>query len=289
MCITGSLTDFSLPEIFRLLGKGHHTGLLTVNTDVSTPVTPNGVCYVWVYRGRIVAVDSQLKHLGLIKLIAQRQWMDRSQLTQLSESLPQEQPLGTYLQKHGLLTLQQIKWLFQVQVLQPTCTLFQLKTGHFKFSHEVKLPMLGMTGLSLNTLGANLLGLRSLRNWDVLSDKLPDVNAGLLSVTGHPRYPLNALESQVWEYTSGTVSLREIAKQLRLSVKTVQQIAFRLMTVGLVEEIPLVIHTACPQSVDAIATPLHPEATDQPVSHSFLHNLMGFLADKSKHLPLRAA
>ena len=77
MCITGSLTDFSLPEIFRLLGKGHHTGLLTVHTDVSTPVTPNGVCYVWIYRGRIVAVDSQLEHLGLIKLIAQRQWMDR--------------------------------------------------------------------------------------------------------------------------------------------------------------------------------------------------------------------
>jgi len=288
MCITGSLTDFSLPEIFRLLGKGCHTGLLTVNTDVSTPVTPNGVYYVWVYRGRIVAVDSQLKHLGLIKLIAQRQWMDRSQLAQLSESLPQEQPLGTYLQKQGLLTLQQIKWLFQIQVLRPICTLFQLKTGHFKFSHEITLPMLGMTGLSLNTLSANLLGLRSLRNWDALSDKLPDVHAGLLSVTGYPRYPLNALESQVWEYTSGTVSLREIAKQLRLSVKTVQQIAFRLMTVGLVEEIPLVIHTPCSPARDTLKS-LHPEATEQPVSHSFLHNLKGFLADKSKHLPLRVA
>lgn len=289
MCITGSLTDFSLPEIFRLLGKGHHTGVLTVNTDVPTAVTPNGVCYIWVYRGRIVAIDSQLEHSGLIKLIAQRQWIDRRQLAQLRESFPQDQPLGSELQKQGFLTIQQVKWLFQIQVLRPTCALFQLKAGRFKFSHEVKLPMSGMTGLSLNALGANLLGLRSLRNWDALGDKLPDANAGLLSVTGHPRYSLNALESQVWEYTSGTVSLREIAKQLRLSVKTVQQIAFRLMTVGLVEEVPLVIHTPCPQSVDAIATPLHPEVTDQPVSHSFLHNLMGFLADKSKHLPLRAA
>ncbi|MEQ8754782.1 MAG: DUF4388 domain-containing protein [Coleofasciculus sp. G1-WW12-02] len=289
MCITGSLTDFSLPEIFRLLGKGHHTGLLTVNTDAPTAVTPNGVCYIWVYRGRIVAVDSQLEYPGLIKLIAKRQWMDRSQLAQLRESVPQDQPLGSYLQKQGLLTMEQVKWLFQAQVLRPTCTLFQLKAGHFKFNHEVKLPMSGMTGLSLSTLAANLLGLRALGNWNALGDKLPDANGGLLSITGYPRYPLNALESQVWEYTSGTVSLREIAKQLRLSVKTVQQIAFRLMTVGLVEEVPLVIHTPCPQSVDAIATPLHPEATDQPVSHSFLHNLMGFLADKSKHLPLRAA
>ncbi len=289
MCITGSLTDFSLPEIFRLLGKGHQTGLLTVNTDVPTAVTPNGVCYVWVYRGRIVAIDSQLEHPRLVKLIAQRQWLDRSQFAKLRESFVQTQPLGSYLQKQGWLTLQQVKWLFQVQVLRPTCALFQLKAGHFKFSHEVKLPMSGMTGLSLSTLAANLLGLRSLNDWNALGDKLPDVHAGLLSITGHPRYPLNPLESQVWEYTSGTVSLREIAKQLRLSVKTVQQIAFRLMTVGLVEEIPLVIHSACPQSVDAIATPLHPEATDQPVSHSFLHNLVGFLADKSKHLPLRAA
>lgn len=289
MCITGSLIDFSLPEIFQLLGKGRHTGLLTVKTDVPIAIAPNGVFYIWVYRGRIVAVDSQLEHPGLIKLIVQHQWLDRSQLIQLRELFNQNHPVGSFLQQQGWLTTEQLKWLFQVQVLRPTYALFQIKSGHFKFKHEVKLPMSKMTGLSLSTLSANLLGLRYLKHWDAFENKLPDPNSGLLGISGQPRYPLNALESRVWEYTSGTVSLREIAKQLILPIKTVQQVAFRLMSVGLIEEIPLVNYTPSPESLDAIATPQPSEFPHQGISHSFLQNLRGFLADQSKYLPLRVA
>ncbi|MBE9126732.1 MULTISPECIES: hypothetical protein [unclassified Coleofasciculus] len=143
----------------------------------------------------------------------------------------------------------------------------------------MQLPAQEMTGLSLAATAITLIGLRSLSNWDAIAHKLPDPNGGLVSAKiGSFRYRLNALESQIWEYTNGTVSLKAIAQQLRLPLKKVQQIAFRLIAVGLAEEVPLIVSTPSTQVIEPLPTQLHSEATNSKVSHSFLHNLMGFLS-----------
>lgn len=283
MCITGFLADFSLPEICRLLDKGHHTGLLTIHTNGSTQGSPRSIYYIWVYRGRIVSITNPLNHRGLVELITKRQWCNKKHLAKLVELCPSHQPFGSYLKQQGVLTTKHLKWLFQRQVLQPMYALFQLKAGQFRFDHNVQLPMQDMTGLSLGATVVTLIGLRSLSNWDALTDKLPDLTGGLVSIiTGPPRYPLDTLESQVWEYTNGTVSLETIAQQLRLPAQKVQQIAFRLIAIGLAEEVPLVINSPSPQPLRSLPTQFYPEAKNHNVSHSFLQNLVGFLVTKSK-------
>lgn len=278
MCITGSLEDFSLPDIYKLIEEGAQTGLLTVRPSIGSQSSSTSTYYIWFYQGRIVTVANRLNQQGLVSLLVQRQWLDNRRLAQLIQSCPLNQPLGSHLKKCGALDTQQLKLLFQMQVLQPMHSLFQLKQAVFEFSSNVSMPMQEMTGLSLVATEVTLIALRALKNWEALANRLPNPNAGVIStICSHPQRRLNGLEWQVWEYTDGSVSLREIAKHLRISVKQVQRIVFRLISVGLVEEVPF--------WGDASSTPVQETLPEQLlellekeyISYSFLEDLAGFL------------
>lgn len=281
MGVTGCLTDFSLPEIFQFIEKGQKTGLLTIQVFSTAPIKP-AKYYLWVRQGRIVAAANRLDHQGLVSLIDGRQWIsDRVFDKVVHWCCPIDQPLGLYLKNQGVLQSAQLKRLFQVQVLQQVCALFQLKDAEFKFEQNVQIPSREMTGLSVKATEATLVGLRVLRNWKALVDKLPDGDSGLISlIAGKPNYHLDSLEWQVWEYTQGTVSLQAIADQLILPIEKVKQVAFRLITIGLVEEIQ-VINCALSQKSSESPSKKLIEASPKPnVSQSFMQNLVGFLRSK---------
>lgn len=281
MSITGHLTDFSLPEIFQLLEKGHKTGLLTLRAEpVSHPKSQ--AHYIWVYRGHIVAAANRIDQQGLVSLIDQRQWVSDRVFDKLIHwCCPINEPLGLYLKNQGVLQAKQLKRLFQIQVLNQICALLQLKDAEFKFEQSVQIPTREMTGLRVPATEAVLVGLRVLRNWDALTDKLPDPNGGLVSIiAGQPQYKLDTLEWQVWEYTKGTVSLGAIARQLRLPVEKVQQIAFRLITIGIAEEVPLLVGTLPTQEVEPLPAQVIEEDEKNNVSQSFMQSLVGFLRSK---------
>lgn len=236
MSIAGSLTDFSFPEICQFIEKGHKTGLLTFRASSATQTTPASVHYIWVRQGRIVAAANQLSHQGLVSLIEQGHWVSDRVLDKLVHwCCPINEPLGLYLKNQGVLQAKQLRKLFNVQVLQQVCAVFQLKDGQFQFDQNAPIPTRELTGLSISPTEAVLIGLRVLRNWGSLVDQLPAPNQSLVTtIAGQPPYRLNAQEWQVWEYTNGTVPLQAIAQQLRLPVVKVQQIAFRLSAIGLV-------------------------------------------------------
>lgn len=281
MAITGSLTDFSLPEIFQLIEKGHKTGLLTLRALPGSKVK-SAVYYIWVNQGRIVAAANRLDDQGLVSLIEQRQWVsDRVFDKVVHWCCPISEPLGLYLKNQGVLQSEQLKRLFQIQVLQQVCALFQLKDAVFKFDPNKRIPTREMTGLTVPATEAALVALRVLRNWDALADKLPDPDGGLVStLIGQPEYRLGTQEWQVWEFTKGTVSLKAIAQHLRLPVEKVQQIAFRLIAIGLVEEVPLLPGTLPTLLVEPLPAQLIDEAQRQHLSSSFMQNLVDFLRSK---------
>jgi hypothetical protein len=149
MSITGSLTDFSLAEISQFMERGHRTGLLTLRTESESPGKPPSVHYLWIERGSLVATANELNCQGLISLIVQYQWSSERVVTKLAQFCPPDKPLGLYLKNQGALQAEQLKHLFQVQVLQQVCPLFQLQDALFNFDQDVPLPILEMTGLSV--------------------------------------------------------------------------------------------------------------------------------------------
>lgn len=280
MTISGQLSGFSLAEIFQLLEQGQKTGLLTIRAAVS-PSDPLQNFYLWFKQGQIAAAANRLDYKGLATLIHQREWLGEQSKVLLSEAFKSDRPLGLHLKCQGLLNAEQLKLLFYTQVMRQVCTIFKFPDGWFHFEMKTDLPLSEMTGLSAVPTEVTLEGLRALRDWRCLSSKLPDPSSAITTLTkGKPHLRINQLEWQVWEFANGTESLAVIAERLQLPLEKVQQIAFRLMVVGLIEEVPLVMSTS-PSSLEADMQDSELMAsTEKTLSQSFLHNLVGFLSSK---------
>jgi Domain of unknown function (DUF4388) len=290
MAITGNFADFSLPELLQFLEQGQKTGLLYVgfvleeNNNNTTQAY-----YMWLQQGRVIAAADRLDQKGLTLMIAQRGWIGEravSKVTQISPTSSMNTPLGLYLKSQGLLQAEQLKLLFNTQVLRQVCALFQIKDALFVFDATAKLPLAEMTGLSMSATEVIVMGLRALQDWSALADKLPDATSGLSSpITKQPQIRLDPQESQVWKFVNGNVSLKKIANNLKIPVETVQQIAFRLIVVGLTEEHFMV--GASPTSnleefspAVALAQSVQESHQKPAVTQSFLKSLVGFLRSK---------
>lgn len=283
MAITGYLAEFSLAEIFQLLEQGRKSGLLGISRLSEAKAKEGRNHYVWFNQGRIVAAGNSLDHQGLIGLISQRGWLGDRAAFKLAQSCQLNTPMGLCLKSHGVLQAEQLKLLFYAQVIRQVCALFELKDGWFQFDGKAPLPATEMTGLSAPATEVTLAGLRVLKDWDALHDKLPDPASSIVSVIdGKPDLKLNPVEWQVWEFTNGNLSLKAIAEQMRISIEQMQHIAFRLIVVGLIEELP-VLETTIPPSIELLSQS-DSSASDmvEPVkiSSSFLQNLVGFLKSK---------
>lgn len=286
MSLTGCLAEYSLVEIFNFVQEGDKTGLLSIEADRCISRSIDNAYYISFQAGRIMSVSSGhgLADRGLIKMIAQRQWLSIEQTTGLSfHASKLNQPLGTHLKSCNLLDSPQLSLLFDAQVVAGVCKLFgEDHTGKFTFDPHAILDYGEMTGISLPAKEVSLLGLRMLREWSGFADKLPAPTSGLLRLSAATSaIRLDTQESKVWNLALGELSIDKIAKQLGLSVEKVQQISFRLISIGLVHDISMEPSPPIDRTMDLpklVVT--NNENTIAPVSASFLTRLMGFLKQK---------
>jgi hypothetical protein len=284
MAISGYLSEFSLPEIFRLLEQGNKTGRLSIQERSQNPSYPGKIFRIWFKQGYIIAAGDRIDGHGLLSMIQQRGWVSSRFASRITELCAIDQPAGLYLKKQGLLESEQLKLMFSQQVLQQVCKLFELQDGQFQFEAKVVAPITELTGLKAPPSEVTLAGLRALKDWTMLLDKLPEASSGIVStITGKPQLRLNQLESQVWEFTNGDVSIQHIAKQLKLPLNKLQQVAFRLMTIGLVEEVPF-IDVAVPsrkQELEMSMLSSSVSSNSSAPSNEFLQSLLGHLKSKA--------
>jgi len=278
MALNGYLSEFSLGEIFQLIENGEKTGILTIRGLFQFHTSPK--YYLWYNKGKIIAAANRLDGKGLVSVIEKRGWLKNPVANQLYQSYDRSVPLGQYLKSKQVINSKQLRILFITQVMQQVCNLFKIDEGFFHFDPIIQPPPAEMTGLRKPATDLTLVGLRLLKNWTPLEDKLPDPTSGLMTlIDTQPPYPLEAEEWQVWEYARGKTSLKTIAQELQLPIKKVQQIVFRLIVVGLAEEIPMVeiIPVSSRQNGEEV------ENDDQTpkISHSFLDNLTQFLQTKT--------
>jgi hypothetical protein len=285
MAVSGYLSEYSIAEVLQLIHQSNRTGLLSIKPDNDSVQTATEPTYIWFQGGRLVSLSSRLDADCLMETIKQRRWLTDAQLASVKSILPMlSQPLGLYLKSLNILSPEQLKLLFNAQVVHPAYRLFKLRDGFYEFDPLKPLPQQEMTGLSANIPEINFVGLRVLKDWSPLADKLPDATYGMTKlVKDAPPYRLELLESQVFDLADSGQSLSEIAQKIDTSIDIVQQIAFRMTVTGLLKEV--VIETAMsmgqlsesPQLSFAGAKKI---ATGPQLSNSFLGNLMGFLKKK---------
>jgi len=288
MAITGSLSEFSLPEIFQFLDQGQKTGVLTIRDLKALHTGKSLLRHIWLHNGRVVAAGDRLDNRGLARLIEERGWITDANRAEVERLIQANVPLGLNLKSLGILYPDQLKLLLSVQVLRQVCSLFQVETGQFRFDAKVDLPKAEMTGLSQPATETTLMGLRSLRDWQILQSKLPDTSSTLFKIIyDEPHLRLDANESQVWKLADGSMNLKKMAERLQLPLPKIQQISFRLIVVGLVEEVPDIDMGITDNSDDLkgldgdISGQLSNPPVRTEISNSFLQSLVGFLQHKA--------
>jgi Domain of unknown function (DUF4388) len=288
MSLTGYLSEYSLVEIFNFVQEGNKTGLLSIDPDRCFSRSLDNAYYISFQAGRIMSVSSGhgLNDRGLLKMMAQRQWLSAEQITGLSfHASKLGQPLGTHLKSCDLIDSSQLNLLFEAQVIAGICQLFtENHYGRFCFDPEAELNYPEMTGISLPAKEVSLKGLRMPRDWSGLSEKLPSPAAGLQRFSAvPPTIRLDTQESKLWQIALGDLSLIQIAAKLGLKLDKVQQISYRLIAIGLIQEVSL---EPLQPPVDKLMDlpKLVTSNQDRPptaVSASFLNRLMGFLKQKA--------
>ena len=120
-----------------------------------------------------------------------------------------------------------------------------------------------------------------LKNWEAFKDKLPHPQSALVSlIRGQPNIRINQSEWAVWRLIDEKIALTQIAARLSLSIEDVQRIAFRLIFVGLAEEVPMMLSEPATDTSESLF-PVDAMEGDQ-LSPSFFRNLIGFLRQAPK-------
>jgi hypothetical protein len=312
MSFSGRLEEFSLPEILKVIAEGRKSGLLSLR--VFEPDSASFVkYYIWTIRGEVAGMSQNLHGRDLINWLCQQDLLNHEQKSALQwtgNNLGSSSNLGDYLLQRQYLNRDQLQQIFRTRVIVPIHHLFKLNEGFFTFNAGYALPISEMTGFTISAYKLNFKGLIRLENWDNLATKLPEAEASLLKVNIiEPtiakilqEYPI---EQQILQYADGRISIGNICKTLGESLAVVQQAAFRLIMIGLVEELPMVIHDqpaslrrTSPDGVrpsDGLATypltspltsplaaPVSPAAKSsaQNLSTNFLGTLTSFLASR---------
>lgn len=281
MSVSGYFSDCSLPEVFQLLQDSKRTGLLSIQGLARPGEIQPKYYFLWLYRGRIVALTKRLDSRGLAALISHRGYLSAAMVERLIRRCPTDEPLGRFLRAQGVLSNKQLEILFAAQVIRQICELFQVPDAYFAFDPDAPLPKVEMTGLSVVATEVILPGLRILKSWDAFQDKLPHPQSALVSlIRGQPNIRINQAEWSVWRLIDERTSLSQIATRLGMSVDVVQRIAFRLIFVGLAEEVPMMLAEPGPDAAEALL-PMDVAEGDQ-LSPSFFRNLIGFLRQAPK-------
>lgn len=286
MILNGYLSQYSIAEIFNLIQEAKKNGVLSIEprdglTDsaISEDSMLEIPCYYVSFQGgRLMSIFYGLEYENqdLLVTISKRQWIPLDQLKELKRKLNGIIiPWGLQLKVWEVISVDRLKLLFDIQVLSQLAKIFQISEGKFKFNPHAELNYPEMTGLSLSARNAVLLGLRELKDWNGLTNKLPAPESKLQRFSSQLQDSLLENDEElVWKLALGEMSMLEIAAQLNLEIDRVRQIGFRLCSIRLTDEVAVASSPPIAMTRPVCIGDGNPSIQ---VSTAFLSKLIGFL------------
>lgn len=168
MALEGTLKDFSLADIFQLIGIQKKTGVLTLKND-------EDMVTVSFLNGNVVAADSLPRKLedrlgrvlvksGAITEEQLRTALDRQKLTL--------QRMGHVLVNEGFIGKEDLREALNVQVTQLIFRLFRWQDGNYKFNQEDHLDFDRQNFQPIQAETILMEGARILDEWPLIEKKL---------------------------------------------------------------------------------------------------------------------
>ncbi len=289
MALEGTLHDFSLADIFQLIGLQRKTGVLTLRgKDDNVTVT--------FLDGKVVGADSashrietRLGHV-LIKsgMLAQEQLSRALEIQK--ETL---QRLGFILTHYQIISQESLKQALQLQILQIVYRVFRWKDGDYHFSQETTIEYDRDNVAPISAESILMEGARMIDEWPIIEKRIRsatmifrrkgtgaeivvvggddvdevDFDAGApqarrkKTAGGTDRIRISEEEKQVYDLLDGKRTVSDIVEMSRVSEFDTSKALYELLTRDLIEE----VRTAAPTRSAEAAPVDELEVAETPV------------------------
>src|SRR6476661_1071671 len=168
MALEGTLRDFSLADIFQLIGLQRKTGVLTLRGKDDT-VT------VTFLDGKVVAADSLNRRLEtrLGSVLMKSGLLTNDQLNHaLAIQKETLQRLGYVLTHYGIISADALKQAIQLQILQIVYRLFRWKDGDYHFSQETTIEYDRDNVVPITAESILMEGARMIDEWPIIEKRI---------------------------------------------------------------------------------------------------------------------
>lgn len=271
MALKGTLRDFSLADIFQLIGIQRKTGVLTLKSDKE-------VVTVSFADGHVVAADSLHRRLEdrlgtvLVKT-------GRISEAQLQEALRIQKNtlkrMGDVLVDSRFIDAEALRDALAIQISQMIYRLFRWRDGEYNFSQEERVDYDAKHVVPMSAESILMEGARILDEWPMIEKGLKSFQtlyrranveiapegAGGLSASGEDAargVTLTAQDRQIHALVDGKRLVQDIVERSPLGEFETCRILFELLGRQLIEE----VRTEAPRAAQAVtATPASRETS----------------------------
>src|SRR4051794_25322165 len=168
MALEGTLKDFSLADIFQLIGLQRKTGVLTLRAKDDT-VT------VTFLDGKVVGADSLSHRLEnrLGHVLIRSELLTQDQLNRALEIQKETlQRLGFILVHYGIISVDALKQALQLQIMQIVFRLFRWKDGDYHFSQETTIEYDRDYVIPVSAESILMEGARMIDEWPIIEKRI---------------------------------------------------------------------------------------------------------------------
>ncbi|HVT05562.1 MAG TPA: DUF4388 domain-containing protein [Thermoanaerobaculia bacterium] len=168
MALEGTLKDFSLADIFQLIGLQRKTGVLTLRGKEDT-VT------VTFLDGKVVAADSLNKRLEnrLGNVLVKTGRLTQEQLGQALEIQRETlQRLGFILTHYNIISADSLRSALNLQIVQIIYRLFRWKDGEYHFSQETTIEYDRENVTPITAESILMEGARMIDEWPIIEKRI---------------------------------------------------------------------------------------------------------------------
>lgn len=233
MALKGNLRDFTITQLLNLVNLAQKTGALVIQGSGQT-------AKITFREGKLAYAEMSTEDNGLGTILYKTKIITSAQYGTIQNRAVNmsDKELGLLLVNSGYVTQQDIITSLQNHFLEILQKLFSWVEGVFQFNTgetlaEDKIP------IRMDLENIIIESSRRLREWEQLSDELPNLDLAL-KFTDRPGVNLKNINMSVEEwrvvsYINPKNTIRQISKAAKMSEVEIRRVVYGLLQAGLVE------------------------------------------------------
>jgi Domain of unknown function (DUF4388) len=259
MALEGTLKDFSLADIFQLIGLQRKTGVLTLRGKDDT-VT------VTFLDGKVVAADSLNKRLEnrLGSVLVKTGRLTAEQLNHALEIQRETlQRLGFILTHYNIISQDSLRAALNLQIMQIVYRLFRWKDGEYHFSQETTIEYDRENVVPISAESILMEGARMIDEWPIIEKRIrsydmvfrrkainqeivvgeadeisfDDTTTKKRKTTATEKIRISEEEKSIYDMVDGKLKVGDIIEMSRFAEFDTVKTLYELLTRDLIEEV----------------------------------------------------